>query len=190
MPEALGHLSDYVLALPDALTPDLCRQLVDRFDAEPLSRLEMKTAEGGYRFAQLQVSKHWRDVHEALVPIFRQAGGLYADHVVPAGSWPTPQRTGMEAFRLKRYLPNGEDGFPPHVDVGDYASARRFLVMFLYLNTVEEGGETSFPGILAEPIRATAGTLLMFPPLWPWLHAGEQPRSGPKYLLGSYLHYL
>jgi len=30
----------------------------------------------------------------------------------------------------------------------------------------------------------------MFPPLWPWLHAGLKPIDKPKYMLGSYLHYV
>ena len=33
------------------------------------------------------------------------------------------------------------------------------------------------------------GSLLMFPPLWPWLHQGMKPINQPKYIVGSYLHY-
>ena len=49
----------------------------------------------------------------------------------------------FEQIRFKKYLPNNKDEFKSHVDVGDYASARRFLVFFLYLNNNLEG-ETSF----------------------------------------------
>ena len=34
--------------------------------------------------------------------------------------------------------------FKDHVDVGDHNSARRFLVCFLYLNDVQEGGQQIF----------------------------------------------
>ena len=30
----------------------------------------------------------------------------------------------------------------------------------------------------------------MFPPLWPWVHAGMKPINKPKYMVGSYLHYI
>jgi len=30
----------------------------------------------------------------------------------------------------------------------------------------------------------------MFPPMWPWLHAGQKPINKPKYIVGSYLHYV
>jgi len=29
----------------------------------------------------------------------------------------------------------------------------------------------------------------MFPPLWPWVHAGMKPVEKPKYMIGSYLHF-
>ena len=35
-----------------------------------------------------------------------------------------------------------------------------------------------------------AGKLLMFPPLWTHKHAGTMPIKEPKYIIGSYLHYV
>ncbi|BCU94503.1 MAG: hypothetical protein CM15mV5_1640 [uncultured marine virus] len=49
-----------------------------------------------------------------------------------------------EFARIKKYTKNTEDQFAPHVDVGDHASAKRFLAFLVYLNDVEEGGETNF----------------------------------------------
>ena len=91
-------------------------------------------------------------------------------------------------MRLKRYLPNGVDQFGNHVDVADLESARRFLVFFLYLDD-NDGGSTTFPDYDVTS-KCKKGSLLMFPPLWPWLHAGEKPIDKPKYILGSYLHYV
>ena len=89
--------------------------------------------------------------------------------------------------KLKRYLPNDKDQFGPHVDSVNADSALRFLVFFIYLND-NDRGETSFPQLgLGSPCKK--GSLLMFPPLWPWLHAGAKPVNTPKYMVGSYLHY-
>jgi len=66
-------------------------------------------------------------------------------------------------------------------------SAKRFLVFFIYLDD-NERGETNFPQLgLASPCKQ--GSLLMFPPLWPWVHAGMKPVKKSKYMIGSYLHY-
>ena len=65
---------------------------------------------------------------------------------------------------------------------------RSFLAALVYLNDVDQGGATEFPG-WGQSIQPEAGTVVLFPPLWPWLHAGRPPLSGPKYILSTYLHY-
>ncbi|WEJ63601.1 2OG-Fe(II) oxygenase [Thiomicrorhabdus lithotrophica] len=72
-------------------------------------------------------------------------------------------------IRMKRYLPNTNDSFSEHVDVSNYASAKRFLVFFIYLNDDFEGGETSFKqfNIKAKPKQVR---MILFPPMWSWLH--------------------
>ena len=41
-----------------------------------------------------------------------------------------PAKYAFEEFRVKRYRQDSDDAFADHVDVGDYNSARRFLVCF------------------------------------------------------------
>ena len=94
----------------------------------------------------------------------------------------------LHVSRAEIDLPDGTDQFGNHVDVNSHESARRFLVFFLYLDDNEKGN-TSFPQhrIISE---CQKGSCLMFPPMWPWLHAGEKPINKPKYIVGSYLHYV
>jgi len=99
-----------------------------------------------------------------------------------------PEKSAWEEIRIKRYRA-GRGNFLDHVDVGDYISARRFLVFFVYLNDVEEGGETEFPD-LDLTISPECGTILIFPATWTYLHRGNTPISNDKYILGSYLHYV
>ena len=39
-------------------------------------------------------------------------------------------------------------------------------------------------------VRPERGKLLMFPPTWTYLHTGHKPIKTPKYIIGSYLHYI
>ena len=94
----------------------------------------------------------------------------------------------LEPIRMKRYLPNNYDEFRPHVDVNQKANCTRFLVMFLYLAN-NKNGKTIFPNLDIE-IECKQGSLLMFPPMWPWLHAGQKPTRTSKYIMQSYLHYV
>ena len=89
---------------------------------------------------------------------------------------------------MKKYDADLDDRFEQHIDVGDHDSARRFLVLFFYLNDVEEGGETTFPRLDLK-IKPKRGSVLIFPPMWMYPHAGEQPVSNDKYIVGTYLHY-
>ena len=104
-------------------------------------------------------------------------------------SFQFPKNFGVEAFKIKRYLSDTTDEFPAHIDVNNYETARRFLVMFLYL-TNNEGGETevNFGGNTFVS-HCKKGSVLLFPPMWPWVHTGNAPINGSKYIMGSYLHY-
>ena len=79
-----------------------------------------------------------------------------------------PSAVNIEHVRIKKYAPNDKDEFKNHVDVANYASARRFLVFFLYLNETE-GGETVFPNYDLN-VKPKAGRVLMFPPFWTHPH--------------------
>ena len=76
-----------------------------------------------------------------------------------------------------------------HCDDGNLFTSRRLVVVSLYLNTVEEGGETEF---LYQSTRVSPveGTLVFFPAGWTHTHRGNPPLSGDKYLLTTWLEYV
>ena len=99
-------------------------------------------------FKQIILVDHpeWESVQNGMLEVFQDYIMHYKiDCKVYDKMW--PETYGYEAIRMKRYLNNGYDRFDTHVDVRDYASARRFLAFFIYLNDVEEGGETDFVGL-------------------------------------------
>ena len=105
-----------------------------------------------------------------------------------------PEKNGIEPPKIKRYLPDTSDEFPDHVDVLDYKTARRFLVMFIYLTDNERGAtriqmkDSRWRDLFISDCKQ--GSIVIFPPMWPWLHAGQKPVNNPKYIIGSYLHYV
>jgi prolyl 4-hydroxylase len=175
-------LADQVMVFAGALSPSHCDQLIDDFESAPA--LELCQRDGGHSFTQINVTKAWPEQHEILLPVFLAHFTRY-QQAVGAGFWPA--NIAFEHLRLKRYLPNGRDAFPPHVDAVDQISARRFMTAMIYLNA-PEGGETVFPS-LDISIAPEAGKLLAFPPLWLFPHAGLPPRATPKYILHTYLCY-
>ena len=121
-----------------------------------------------------------------LVHIYVEQAKRYAKDVGITSEWPL--KYALEDIRLKKYYPNDLDQFPPHVDVGDNRNCTRFLVFFVYLND-NEGGKTTFPKLgIESPCKK--GNMVMFPPMWTHLHAATKPIAKPKYMCGSYLHYV
>ena len=115
------------------------------------------------------------------------------DTAIHESQWPT--KYGGEEFRMKRFL-CGEGGpdaeqFKEHIDVTNHAGGKRFLIMMVYLNDDFGGGETVFP-IFEDAIKPVKGRLIIFPPMWTYLHRGNPPlKPGyAKYFLMTYLNYI
>lgn len=186
------QLADLVRIYPGRLSVEDCQQLIEGFEDRAADHVIHQGEGSAPRFAELNLTQCWEKGHElafgAILPAFESYS---RDLKITAQQW--PEDLAFEELRMKRYRAGTDDCFPEHVDVGDHASARRFLSALLYLNDVEEGGETEFLPWGDDHVSRSwfprAGSVLVFPPLWPWLHAGRPPLSGPKYILSTYLHY-
>ena len=189
----------YIKIYDDVIDADSCNMLIGKFEAAEEDQYEnVRQAERDKAIAFTQINlvnnEDWASVQNGMLEVFQDYILAYINdcHIQPK-QWPTVY--GYEAIRMKRYLNNNYDRFDPHVDVKNYETSRRFLAFFIYLNDVDEGGETEFininkPGTYI-PLKITPrrGRLLMFPPLWMYYHAGLKPVSNNKYLIHSYCHY-
>ncbi len=115
--------------------------------------------------------------------------GVYKKDVdLHPSAW--PENFGWEELRMKRFMCDTDEQFQDHVDVKSREGAKRFLIMMVYLNDNFDEGETEFP-VLGDKIRPEKGKLLMFPPMWQYLHRGNRPKNGhAKYFLMTYLNFV
>ena len=60
--------------------------------------------------------------------------------------------------------------------------------MIVYLNSISEGGETSFHRQKIK-INPVAGDAVFFPTFWTHLHCGEVPKSDDKYVISSFIRF-
>ena len=60
--------------------------------------------------------------------------------------------------------------------------------MIIYLNDVDNGGETSFL-YTENKVKPRKGGLLIFPSAFPFVHRGEVPISNDKYIIATWLAY-
>lgn len=182
----------YVTVLDEVLPNSFCQKLIEKFEQNESEVQEVTEYQGIRHFMEVNVSRNWPDEQAMLLAYLQECWKVY-QHIHNLSDIQYPKTFGYEAFRMKRYLPNGRDEFALHTDVGSYASARRFVSFLFYLNTTESGGATEFGRDQDQPavtIPAMRGRLLMFPPLWTHPHWGCKVTSGPKYIVSGYLHYL
>jgi len=64
----------------------------------------------------------------------------------------------------------------------------RILAYTIYLNTIEEGGETEFLH-QAQRVKPVKGRIVIWPAGFPYVHRGNPPLSGEKYILTSWIRY-
>ena len=189
----------YIKIYDDVIDADSCNMLIGKFEAAEEDQYEeVRQVERDKAIAFTQINlvnnEDWASVQNGMLKVFQDYIMAYInDCKIEPKQW--PETYGYEAIRMKRYLNNNYDRFDPHVDVMNQETSRRFLAFFIYLNDVDEGGETEFisinkPGTYI-PLKITPrrGRLLMFPPLWMYYHAGLKPVSNNKYLIHSYCHY-
>lgn len=75
-----------------------------------------------------------------------------------------------------------------HYESDKRESSGRLLTYILYLNNVEEGGETEF---LYYPrrIKPTQGTLILWPAAFTHTHRGNPPLSDVKYIMTGWVEF-
>jgi len=62
----------------------------------------------------------------------------------------------------------------------------RALVYSIYLNDIEEGGETEFLHF-SKRVKPKTGRIVIWPAGFPYLHRGNPPLKGEKYILTSWM---
>jgi hypothetical protein len=74
-----------------------------------------------------------------------------------------------------------------HIEHGKgYENEPRAFVFSIYLNDVEEGGETEFLHF-SKRVKPKTGRIVIWPAAFPYLHRGNPPLSGKKYILTSWM---
>ena len=185
-----ADLRHYVRTYDNNLPPDLCGKLIDSFNT--LERFQQPNGRGvragldDSAWTELDVS---RLSDAPFLSFFRQlisqALQRYnADVGLPIA---VPDSPLLSPLILKRYRAGDEEKFQTHFDAINEV-CDRYLVFLWYLNDVDNGGQTWFPG-LQTGVAPRAGRLLMFPPYWMYAHQGQPSPDQDKYILSTYLRF-
>lgn len=191
----MKNLSHYIRAYDDVLSEEACDNFIKLYEKEVVNQspyFRTSDHDWGYdyrKFDELNISQV-DSFKPYMEEYYARMKSVYDHYKSVVGGHFFPPKFAFEDARLKKYEANDYDQFGWHADVGDKSSSSRFLVMFMYLNEVEEGGTTEFEddnGICT--VKPVSGRIVVFPPMWMYPHRGCKPISGPKYILSTYAHY-
>jgi hypothetical protein len=191
----MNNLSHYVKIFDNAFDKNFCDKLIKTFETlevnnSPTMRMSNYSWDKDYRrFLEVNI-KQDSAFTDLINPYYSIIYQVYNQYKSIVNSDFFPSKYALEDGRMKKYNNDDYDQFGWHTDVGDKASASRYLAMFVYLNDVDEGGETQFMSNLDFTIKPKCGTIVVFPPMWMYEHRGKKPISNAKYILSTYLHYV
>jgi len=183
-------MNDFIEIYEKILSPTLCNDIISIY--EKIASTEPHMLYAGSN--QLPDGKMFReDFSIALEQIddvaatqvfegLRHAASLYQEKydVLKTASYNT--------MRLKmQKTPIGGGYHKWHCEKMDAQTANRLIVWSIYLNDVEEGGETEFL-YQHKRIKAEQGNIVLWPSQYTHLHRGNPPISNEKYILTGWFH--
>lgn len=193
-----ADIKDFIGVFDDVVHPQFCKDVIDYFKyvEEATLTCDRQSVEGVEKFMkedstyfmmdemvkeyQLHNTNILRETNKAVVDCLNAYFRKY--DALSAGV-----NYGIYSYRLQKTMP-GQGYHIFHNERGNQENSHRFLSFLLFLNDVEEGGETEF---LYYPrrVQPKAGRMLVFPADFTHTHRGNQPLSNDKYVIATWASY-
>ena len=179
----------FIKVYENAMSEQLKQELRDWADRPSLD-LDISEAEGKNQFDEgiLGRQDHQKFLKFSNAALMMKCNGELAPCMRDyAEAFPGVQ--GAISYEIKLQKTPVKGGYSVwHGEQGKGPSANRVLSWLLYLNDVEEGGETEF---LYQGFRqkATKGTLVMWPAAFTHTHRGNPPYSNDKYVITGWANF-
>ena len=154
---------------------------VNRIGFEKASILKKQDQQ--YFAAPFNLNVWWESLKPMIVN-FDLAWNHYIQHTGASDAYGVPFH--FTDLKIQKTLPT-EGYHVRHVEHGKgFGNEARAFVFSVYLNDVEEGGETEFLHF-SKRVKPKKGRIVIWPAAFPYIHRGNPPLSGEKYILTSWM---
>jgi hypothetical protein len=194
------EINDFIGVFDDTGTEEYCDFLVDFFDrmqniGKVDSRVKFENVSPTikdnslYMFMKetdpLIINQQATQLHPFLEVIQK----CYKSYVEEYGTIEDVGRHALNPdIKLQKTLP-GEGYHVWHSEVMGILSSRRFLLCMLYLNDVDEGGETEFL-YQHKRIASVKGRVVICPTAFTHTHRGNPPLNRAKYMINGWMEFI
>lgn len=193
----VGEHSDFIGVYKNLIPSEICNALIEEFERyKSLNTVYAGSTHGGVKkdikssidanfMSNMTTAKY---VSEHVFPLMQKA---YDDYIktypiLDSGVCPHEQN----GFQVQKYegITGGYHTF--HIEAGSKETCDRVVTWMIYLNDIEEGGETEFL-YQKTRVKPTEGTLLFFPCNYTHPHRGN-PTLGneTKYVATGWLIFI
>ena len=190
-------IEDFIGVFPNAISSEFCNKLIDRFeeiqqDSSYLVEQRDRHIEQDNTITHLD---KWRDTKyfPAFADIVAEFNYEFWEKIYPQYSEKYGILKAVNGHQFYRDLKiqktrPGEGYHMWHCEHDSREHGSRLLLVIVYLNDVEEGGETEFL-YQGKRVEAKQGTVVICPSSFTHTHRGNPPLSGDKYIFNGWVEY-
>ena len=190
-------IKDFVGIYSNAFSNEFCDATTQHYEfcVEAGIAMNRKESENASKLLKSDTQIFWsgeseislkttRELHREFNKIFWECYSLYAEEYDALKN-----AEEHKIFSIKTQKTKVGQGYHIwHFESSNRAYANRILTFILYLNDVEEGGETELI-YQSRRIKPQKGTLVIFPASFTHTHRGNPPLSNDKYIITGWVEF-
>ena len=194
------EINDFIGVFDNVVTNEYCDSLIDFFDriqniGKTVSRKKFSNAPSNQKDNSIYFYMNETDpliidqAHNQIYPFVEAIQKCYSLYVEKYGTIVDLERHVLNPdIKLQKTLP-GEGYHIWHCEVNNISAARRFVLCMLYLNDVNEGGETEFL-YQHKRIKPVKGRVVICPTAFTHTHRGNPPLNTAKYMINGWMEFI
>ena len=188
---------DHIKTIDDCFDPGLIHDLIDVFDsAEAHGLTKTRTADGhrnASKWTGEDTSCYWSSMDLTINQPLQELSKIVNQEIIPDWCEEYPliksgmvERLFLSQLKMQKTRPT--EGYHSwHCEyTNQLADSNTQLAMMVYLNDVEEGGETEFL-YQSKRIEPRFNRFVCWPAGWTHIHRGNPPLSNEKYVITGWI---
>jgi len=194
MNEKKAEINNFIGVYDNYITKEECNKAIELFENQnkfnnTLNRIGFEKAsvlqkqDQQYFVSPNNIDVWWEELKTIIVN-YDLAFNHYIEHIGARDAYGVPFH--FTGLKIQKTLPT--EGYHVwHIEHGKgFNNEPRAFVFSIYLNDVEEGGETEFLHF-SKRVQPKTGRIVIWPAGFPYVHRGNPPLSGEKYILTSWM---
>ena len=195
MKEKTVNINNFIGIYDNYIMPEECNKAIKLYEQEnkfkkTVNRLSFEQApitmkQDQQYFAAADNIDVWWEELKPLMFNFDMAWKHYEQNVGARNSYGVDEFK-FTTLKIQKTLPT--EGYHVwHLEHGKgFENECRAFVFSVYLNDVEEGGETEFLHF-SKRVKPKTGRIVIWPAAFPYVHRGNSPLLGEKYIITSWM---